>query len=385
MKTGELTANGFKQMVLLGKTIRQRYINKLNFLNLDNIDEEFMLISSPYDRALESGVGYVLGLLPEYTYHIYDSNNINRELFNNVYPPIILGQENSTEVKEMMKGYNFVIENDERDLLFHSRRCKFNKDKDKNKLLNQSYQFLKQEEREEIYDHFAKTLNVTLKDIRKEEFSDKLARSLFVAMECVNVNYKEEDMPFKIPDHLRLVLRKLFAQYLYLKRTDNDEITKITSSPFFEHLYEFFAIKVGSMTNNKNFTQFFEFKNKKFENLKFVSYSGHDYNMISLIKNLLSSKTLNRYLDDFEQYQNLLLVPFGSNFDFILYKNRNNEIYVKILLNGKEIFEHIRSEDEFKKEDYEYEKNKGIKWEVFEKILKSRIHHDFHSCLSTRK
>src|SRR5690349_18219912 len=70
-QTGKLTVNGFRQMTILGKVLREKYINSKNphlkdFFDLNKINEQFVLVSSPYVRAIESGLGYVLGLFPEF-------------------------------------------------------------------------------------------------------------------------------------------------------------------------------------------------------------------------------------------------------------------------------------------------------------------------------
>ena len=73
---GKLTYNGFRQMVMLGRVLRNRYINSkskeyANLIDIEKIREQFLLISSPNPRAIESGIAYSLGLFPEYVYKLY--------------------------------------------------------------------------------------------------------------------------------------------------------------------------------------------------------------------------------------------------------------------------------------------------------------------------
>ena len=110
---GKLTQNGFRQMVMLGKVLRDLYVNNKSpefekFIELEKINEQFLLISSPYPRAIESGIAYSLGLFPEYLYKIYDVNNLLQE--DNPIPPIIM--DKPEEIKRLTeKHFNFLIYN----------------------------------------------------------------------------------------------------------------------------------------------------------------------------------------------------------------------------------------------------------------------------------
>lgn len=380
MQPGKLTLNGFRQMVVLGKILRKRYLENKSehfkdFFDIDKAKEQFLLISSPYPRAIESGIGYVLGLLPDYIYKIYDINNKLQD--DNPIPPLI--KENAEEIKQIkFKHFNFIIENREIDVLFHSRKCKFpehiynpiKKHKDK------IFEFMKLNEKKLVYEFYLQHFNETLANINLDQFSDKLARSLYTAVRAINFNYKYDAIP--IPDDVHLILKRLFAHYLFIKRTDHEDITKITSSPFLQHLINYFDHKVKGQIEHLDF---YELKNFNYTDLKFVSYSGHDYNFVGLIKNLLNLDRVNHYIENIDMYEKLLIIPFASTIDFHLIKDLQNEYYVKIYLNGEELFEFIRSYKEG--EEVLYDEKKGIPYKIFKKVLKSRIFHGYHECIHT--
>jgi hypothetical protein len=378
---GKLTQNGFRQMVMLGKVLRERYINNKspefeNFINLEKIREQFLLMSSPYPRAIDSGIAYSLGLFPEYVYKIYDVNNLMQD--DNPIPPII--EDNPEEIKKLTeKHFNFIIENKERDVLFHSRRCKFPEEIYGGSTDNSqpNYDIINEDERKIIFDFYSTHFNITLSGLDHNGLTDKLARSLYTGLRCINFNIRNK---ITIPHRIHMLLKKIFAYYLFMKRTDNDEITKIASSPFLDHLLEFFDHKVLNIEENLDFYHLGKFG---YKDLRFVTYSGHDYNFVSLIKNLIKLDTISQYINNIHLYHKHLIIPFGSNFDFHLIKWSNGEYYVRMYLNGEEIFEKIRSH----KFDGEiiYDKDKGIPYKTFRKILKGRIFEKYNQCIHTKK
>jgi hypothetical protein len=385
-QTGKLTLNGFRQMILLGKVHRSEYFENTHhmfkdFINKNKIKEQFLLISSPYQRAVESGIGYVTGLLPELLFKIHDVNNLidNEE---NILPPIINTKDNNETSTYTNNLFNIIVESSHRDVIFHSRKCLFpetvyknNEDKHIN---DKQFNYLTTDEKKIVYEFYKDHFNITLKEIDFEEFTDKLARSLYTAVRCINANYNSGDK-IKIPGNVEKILKKLFAYYLFIIRTDNDEITKITSSPFLDHILNFFDHKIS---NSENKLEFYELGKFNYTDLKLVTYSGHDYNFVGLIKNLLNIQTILEYIENIDIYHKFLIIPFASNLDFHLIKS-SGDYYVKIFLNGEEIFERLRSYKQG--EEIIYEKNRGIPYKIFKKILQSRIFKNYHKCLATKK
>ena len=121
--------------------------------------------------------------------------------------------------------------------------------------------------------------------------------------------------------------------------------------------------------------------NFNYTDLRFVSYSGDDYNFVGLIKNLLDLNRILHYINNIERYERMLIFPFASTIDFHLIKDNRGNFFVKIFLNGEELFERMRSYLEG--EELIYEHGKGIAYEKFKKILKSRIFEGHHHCIHT--
>lgn len=390
---GKLTLNGFKQMTNLGRAMRKIYIENhqnstslRNFINEKNIKSEFLLISSPYDRAIESGIGYAYGFLPNNDFNIIDFTDLNRNynsktLFHKHIPSIL------QDFNDENKIFNFIIEDKNRDVLFHSKKCEYPPHIYNHQKIQKNFTFLLEQEKAFVYNFYKENMNITFANITQGLFTDKIARSLYVLMRCANENSKIK--LFKIPKHIKISLEKLFGKYLYTVRTNNEHITKISVSPFFDHLINFFDHKFFNYDFENKFLDFWKLKEFNYTSLKLVTYSGHDYNFIGIFKNLLHPKTLEMYLENVDKYRHFVIFPFASNLDFQLIKNlKDGKFYVRIFVNGKEILEKIRSGifDEYGNEsEIDYNTKTGIEYKTFRRILDSRIFEQYNECMHTIK
>ena len=116
-RKGQLTFNGFRQHVLLGRWLRRRYVNgevgRL-FSGLDR-SEELKVYSSPRERTIFSATAHISGLFPNsYTKLVYD----NQELKNDDTPPLKgfridkeYGREISINVLDYKKDFIFATMN----------------------------------------------------------------------------------------------------------------------------------------------------------------------------------------------------------------------------------------------------------------------------------
>jgi hypothetical protein len=364
---GKLTQHGFRQMVLLGKSVREKYGD---FIDIKKVDEQFVLFSSPYPRAIESGIGYVLGMFPEYNYKFHSSNNEFIKSQIDLLP-------NNTPHGEIGKSFKFIIEDNERDVLFHSRKCKFPEGIFEDDKADKMYKHLTDDDRLLVYNYLKQNFPMTLKDISFNHFTDKLARSLFSGMQSVNFHSPNA---FPIPEDIRKILLKLFVKYLFFTRTTNETITKITSTPFLQHLLNLFEHKVYGIDDKLDFH---ELSNFHYTDLKLVTYSGHDYNFIGLLKNFLDMDTIHHYINNIELYHKLVFIPYASSLDFHLIQNNRGHFFIKIYLNGEEIFEKLRSHEDG--EHVIYDRAFGIPYPIFRKIIKSRIFKDIEKCITTKK
>jgi len=393
LNPGKLTLNGFRQMNNLGRTMRKIYIENYknstslnNFIDEKNLQNEFLLISSPYDRAIESGIGYAYGFLPNNDFNIIDFTDLNKN-----YNSKSLYHKNNPEILEgyhkEKNTYNFLIEDKNRDVLFHSKKCEYPSHIYTHLKIDKNFTFLLEQEKHEVYNFYKNTMNLTFANITKELFSDKFARSLYTLMRCTNANIKNK--LFDIPKKIKISLEKLFGKYLFNVRTNNENITKITISPFFEHLMNFFDHKFFNFDLENKFLNFWKLKDLNYTNVKLVTYSGHDYNFVGVFKNLLHPNTLEKYLNEIEKFRKFIVFPFASNLDFHLIKNnKDGKFYVRIFINGEEIFEKLRSgifDENGLESEVDYDIKKGVEYKVFRRILSSRIFENYDSCIHTIK
>jgi len=214
----------------------------------------------------------------------------------------------------------------------------------------------------------------------------KNAKTLLSNIHSVNFhNNGKIDVPLEV----ELIKRKLITRYIYLKRSLNDEMTKIESSIFFKHLLSFYEKKI-----NKNIIGV-----REDDDLKLVTYQGHDYNLISLVKNLLDPESLESLIKSAEDVDifDFLIPSYASLFEFHLIRDANtNQHFVKILYDGEEIF----AAPELGRKRFTginfllrkvsgraltYLPGKGISFEDFKSLLQSRISNDYKNCSKTIK
>lgn len=397
MDTKKLTLTGFKQMNILGKYIRKLYIDSKKLkINQESISHEYLIISSPSQRSIDSSIAYSLGLFPDKIFKFYDFNNknINRE----ASPPILLHYEDVDYLNHLRNSkdyYNLVIDNKNKNTLFHAKKCIFGS---KQYPKNKDFQHLTQDDKKEAYKYFQTHFPQTLKNIEVSDLNDKMARSIYSSMRCVNKHYRKQ---FVIPKNLEANLKRMLTVYNYFVKISNDEASKLMSSSFFDHLIKFFDnrikwhLKKNKIYTNDNFYQALlgdeintlesleEFlprlENEDYSQLKLVTYSGHDGNLTSLIRNFLYERQIWDYFKNFEAYKSLLYISFASNIDFNLnHLAKENKYYVKIFINGKEPFERVRSY--LDGEYLTYDEEKGIEYSEFRQLIVTRIHEDISKC-----
>jgi hypothetical protein len=172
-----------------------------------------------------------------------------------------------------------------------------------------------------------------------------------------------------------------------MKRSLSDEMTKIESTIFFKHLISFYEKKINKKESGDD------------DDLKLVTYQGHDYNLISLIKNLLDPQSLESLIKNAEDEDifDFLIPSYASLFEFHLMRETNeNKYYIKILYDGEEIF--LTPELGRKRftginfllrkvngKTLTYHPEKGISFDDFKSLLESRISNDYKDCSKTIK
>jgi hypothetical protein len=156
-------------MNILGKYYRKNYIDSgLLDLNLNNFPHEFLIISSPHQRSIDSSIAFSMGLFPEKMYKIYDFNNIDSRRESN--PPIIKNIEKDFYHDEK-EYFNLVIDNKKKNTLFHAKKCKF-EDSELNFKKIKNINLLSQEERNLVLDFLKSHFSTTLKDTNLENLEE---------------------------------------------------------------------------------------------------------------------------------------------------------------------------------------------------------------------
>jgi hypothetical protein len=360
MDEKKLTLPGFKQMLILGKfqrsKLKQAYYK--NLLDIDKIPEQVLIFSSPSTRAVESSVAYSLGLLPEYIYKLHYLDKLAGNN-NDIKPPILDNYELN------IPSFNIIIEDEKEDILFHAhKRC--------NNILNPTkvkpeFNYLTPEDRKELYEYLSLLFPRTLHS--PDIFHDKLARSIYSTIRCINKNYSRHS--YNLPEDLENKLSKLFNYYNFFYKHENEEVARLAASAFFEHLLLLFEHRI----NNTGLDNVIHLKSLQYNDLRYVTYSGHDGNLIAIMRTLVSDDKLKQYFDEYEKYKNLINLCFGSNIEFHLVE-KNSEYYVRILINEQELLQGLYSHDK----QIPYKLEEGIRYSDFKIFVKERIIENYNKC-----
>jgi hypothetical protein len=301
---GELTTLGLLQGYLLGQEMRERYIERSNFLSSELKTSEVYVKSSFKSRTLKTAVAILNGMFPQESGEAHYNNY-------NITPQEILPLRN--QYREITKAdlYNFTvntewavsnidIEKSEDDYFFHAY-------KDDNcpiadKLIDDYMQSTEAAEveaffRNALYPKMEWQINTVLGEnkVNKDELTAKKAKKILDNWRC-NTFHKLDHPQFS---SLTVGLLKAVMQYrVYIVTFKEALIRSIAVSNIYASISNF----TKGIINNKENTP------------KFVLYSGHDTNIEPILYNLLSEEEIFRK----EEYT---LIPFASTISFYLYKN----------------------------------------------------------------
>lgn len=369
---GQITTNGWRQEILLGKYIRHKYIlNKFNnelkdFINLDRLHEEFLLISSPTQRTIDSAIGFSLGLFPDHIFKISDSNYDN---YKNEDIPPIHGYAHFTPY------FNFIIGKKHIDSLFHGRKCVFPEHVDLGPTdINPKVSFLNETEKTLVQGFFNNVFpNSTL---FKDKNNEKVFHSIYNSIRALNYQFKEEII--LVPKPVEKILNRLVVLNSYKRKIKTDNMWKLMSTEFFENVLNVLEHKIN-IHNNKISNNEIIIYNIPLNNLKLLSFVGHDFNIIGFIKNLLDQDLLEDYLlnqIDKPEVFGFLMPMFGSIFEIQLIEH-HGEFYVKLFLNGLQNFVKLRN-------NLAYDIIKGVPFSNFKSLITERLFPDYKHCIMTK-
>ena len=371
-KRSQLTINGFRQQILLGRWLRRRYIygDSYKLLSESSLKQnEFIIYSSPTQRAIFSSSAHLLGFLPQTTIKINFLGQ--QEVKTNDIPPI-------TNFK-LRKSYKEIVVNvvdPNNDSMFKPQVCRR-----KESMLN----LIEEINKKDIFSISQKELKFAIDDIlekygefyenktfHKEFLEDGNKYSSLTLTNLVDVlrqykyhnNIEFDDLKL---DSISLVaLKKNRLNYFYNHRLDDSLGKKLYVSHMFSLIEEFFEKKL------KNNTE-----------VKMIMFSGHDNNIVDVISNLLDSNFLRNIIFKAVKSRKdyyFVVPPLASSIVIELVKVEGHELpFIKFLYNGDEITSHFA-------QHLEYEEDLGLlSYKGFMKLLSSRISDEFRSLKCNKK
>ena len=352
---GQLTSNGFRQLVTLGETMRNKYI-KSGFLNdnTNNIAKDFKLFSTKSQRCIYSSIAFVNGLfpgiMPEVIFHRTDE--LKSMKTNDSAPVKGEFAKYNFKKNEIEKNLEIHVRPIENDTILHTKYCLLN-----GKMINVLLQ-----EHEKIHIEELKK-EKKLPDIINISANEKKAQNEILEKMCL---IKEEDLKdengkirdiedlehvlMTIPYHLNKSPfskdiskegRYFYVKYFIYKRFGanffkDDELIYIICS----HLYQ---IIIDEFLKSKNVKEEelgkIKLNGKKIKNRKYIVDTCHDGNILPIIMTLYDRDYLIKVLNEAPEKKeafDFILIPFASSLIFELLRNKKDgKYYVKVYYNGK--------------------------------------------------
>jgi len=358
----QLTINGFRQHVLLGRWLRRRYVlgdiypllNK-NFYKQDL--NEIYFKTANFQRAVFSSSAHLLGLFPKAIIKLkYEGHE---EIKNNDIPPIKNFHDDLRDGREMVIN----VANKDKDTLFKIHNCKLNSTltlKDEAAKFHSSHVFTLTDNqiKEAIDDILTHFHHVVLKSKKKSvdtEVEGKEDKQIEKAVKK-NLRTREyvDDTQNKrtIPKYSLKTLSKFISalrpyKYHNKLKVNLKESTLLTMKK--QVLNKLYQVRLSESPQKKLFsshllmkliTFFNEIREKKTKT-KLMVLTAFDTNIVDLISNLFDTNFLRKSIPEALHDQNLyrfLAPPLASSviFELVQIENDSN-YYIRIIYNGKEI------------------------------------------------
>jgi len=180
-----------------------------------------------------------------------------------------------------------------------------------------------------------------------------------------NFSFKNENSPYYDSKKIEKILRKVCLRFILSNSKKDEELKFLSTHLFLAILGEFEEIINYKYLFKRSILSGFT---------KYSLYSGHDRNIQDVLLNIIDPNYI-KYLyhkafvnDDAFDF---LRAPFSSFLIFELHYDENTfNFFIKILYNGEEIIENLRSVDGQK---LIYVKDKGFNYQHIKKLLVSRI------------
>jgi len=357
----KLTPHGFNQHKILGKIIRDIYINKKKFLDNEFNPIQFEIFSTPMQRTIFSAEGFLSGLYPFNNIKIkYQDENFPKE--KNEYCPIFNNNYFFSSFYNPDSNYKFIpinVFSPKNDFMLHPTKCKY-KGEYVQSLIKKNLKEIFNIDKNEINfckNEFEKFLNVKINpntNVTESKFISEIQKLFYVFKYHFDKDIKNINVTC-----LNLV-KKVLLNKFYGK---NDlQLNKFGVSALYTEIIR----KFQSDFSKKTFL--------RPDNKIYTVYSAHDSNIVRIIKSLFNEEFIEKKI--FESLENnevfdFIIPPYASSFIFELHEKDNNskEHYVQIYYNGKLIKENL------KKIKNEY--NGEIPFDEFKKLLENSIDKDY--------
>ena len=374
-RKAQLTVNGFRQHVLLGRWLRRRYVKgEIGKLFSKKINSnEIKVYASPRQRTIFSATAHILGLLPNsfVKIEIQDKN-----MKNNDIPPLKNYNIKKSDGREVIINVlNYKV-----DYYFHALYCSYPGSTNKIKYTMK---------KSHVIDLSIKQISTACKDILNKYdllFRQKQSYSSQKKHKAFQENYKKSTFskkffkklidfirPFKYhhasyknldPEHFITVKKFLINKWYETRLKDSQEL-KISISGFAVKIIDFFENNI---------------KQKSVE--KMMIFSGHDNNIVDFLSNIIHPSYLRKRIDN--ALNNLddffFLVPRLASSLLLELHEENNMYYISIVYNGQRI-NNVR----FRMPVKFYEKDNKVDYNDFRNLLKSRIYDGYNKLVCGRK
>jgi len=331
---GQLTVLGLVQQYFLGKEMRKRYVENLNFLSETFNSSEVLIKSSWKNRTVRSAYSFANGLYPQedgvWYENIYaDGFPIDQLLpLKNRQRAVDPEEISRVKIDEEWAKETVEIVSMEGDLYFHATKSgncppaeevvkelkKSRESKDMEKYFGVA-----------LYTQLASGVNRPLgfNLLDPDTMNIKKAKSVLDNYRCNTFHGKEHP---EIDEHTLKILKKTRHFYAYKMMLIDDMVRSVSATKLFSEFLEYTSGIKNGIPNTP----------------KYIFYSAHDTNLEVLFSIFLLESKI-----DMEEHYNI--IPFSSVFSLEIHKEeqtvegsseleRKDSYYVKLLFNDEPQF-----------------------------------------------
>ena len=370
-RKAQLTFNGLRQHLLLGRWLRRRYVKgDVGRLFSDKKRaDELKVYSSPRQRTIFSAAAHIMGLFPNsYTKIVYK----NHEMKNDDTPPL----KGFQMKEEYGREISINVLNYKENFFFGTMHCFY---KETNKKVKDSIKYEKlivihekeiSEAAKEVLDKFALFFKIRKFSQKQKDYDDfqsnyelKNFSNVFLKklMDFISMFHYHNFANYAISDsHIKTFNKTLLDKWYGIRINDSKEL-RLAVSAMFKEIVDFFELRI----NNEN-------------KEKMLIFSGHVTNIVDFLSNILEEKFLRKKIinaqDNLEDFNFLIPQP-ASSIILELHKENNN-FYISLIYNG------VNYNDLVFKIPIRLSKSKNkLNYEDFIKLLTSRIDNDYQKLI----